>query len=122
MPPEALAKALARLEAELADLEARLEEERKRLSALSPLPVYWRKVRCGKDACTRCPHGPYPYLKVKKEGKWRWAYLGKGWQPPEGFTRPREFLEGLARYRALLKRKEELLERVAEAEKALRPR
>ncbi len=64
----------------------------------------------------------YPYLKVKKDGKWRWKYLGKGWQPPEGFTRPREFLEALARYRALLRRKEKLLERVAEAERALRPR
>ncbi len=60
MPPEALAKALARLEAELADLEARLEEERKALEALSPLPVYWRWVRCGKESCTRCPHGPTP--------------------------------------------------------------
>lgn len=60
MPSEALAKALARLEAELADLEARLEEERKALEALSPLPVYWRRVKCGKESCRKCPHGPYP--------------------------------------------------------------
>jgi len=119
MPSGALAKALARLEAELADLEARLEEERKALEGLSPLPVYWRHVRCGKERCRKCPHGPYPYLRVKKDGKWRWQYLGKGWQPPEGFVRPREFLEALARYRALLRRREALLERLAEAERAL---
>jgi len=119
MPSEALTKALARLEAELADLEARLEEERKALEALSPLPVYWRRVRCGKERCRKCPHGPYPYLKVKKGGRWRWKYLGKGWQPPEGFTRPREFLEALARYKALLRRREALLEHLAEAERAL---
>jgi len=80
MPSEALAKALARLEAELADLEARLEEERKALEALSPLPVYWRWAKCGKERCRKCPHG---------------------------------------RYRALLRRREALLERLAEAERAL---
>ena len=76
-------------------------------------------MRCGKD-CRRCPHGPYPYLRVKKEGKWRWQYLGKGWQPPEGFTRPQAFREELALYRALLKRKEALLERLERAREALR--
>ena len=115
-----LEEPLARLRAQLAALEARLEEERKALEALSPLPVYWRRVRCGKERCRKCPHGPYPYLRVKKDGKWRWQYLGKGWQPPEGFVRPREFLEALARYKALLRRREALLERLAEAERALR--
>ena len=47
----------ARLERELQDLEALLAEKRERLSALSPMPVYWRRVRCGKEACTRsCKH------------------------------------------------------------------
>jgi hypothetical protein len=63
-----LEREAARLERELQDLEALLAEERERLSALSPMPVYWRQVRCGK-ACGGCPHGPYPYLKVKKEGE-----------------------------------------------------
>ncbi len=107
-PALATLPALAqRLQEELADLEARLEEKRKALEALSPLPVHWKPVRCGKESCTRCPHGPYPYLRVKREGKWRWKYLGKGWQPPEGFTRPREFLELLREYRRLLRRREE---------------
>jgi len=114
-----LEREAARLERELQDLEGLLTERRERLSALSPLPVYWRWVRCGKD-CRHCPHGPYPYLRVKKEGKWRWEYLGKGWQPPEGFTRPQAFREELALYRALLKRKEELLERLEKAKEALR--
>lgn len=109
---------LTRLLQELAHLEALLEEERKALAALSPLPVYWRRVPCGK-ACKRCPHGPYPYLRVKKDGKWRWQYLGKGWQPPEGFTRPREFQERLSRYKTLLKQKEKLLERLERAEGVL---
>jgi histone acetyltransferase (RNA polymerase elongator complex component) len=64
-----LEREAARLERELQDLEALLAKKRERLSALSPMPVYWRRVRCGKEACTKCPHGPYPYLKVKKEGE-----------------------------------------------------
>ena len=66
----ALERELSRLERELQDLEGLLAEKRERLAALSPLPVHWRSVRCGKD-CRRCPHGPYPYLRVKKAGKWR---------------------------------------------------
>jgi hypothetical protein len=115
-----LEREAARLERELQDLEALLAEERERLSALSPLPVYWRRVRCGKEACTKCPHGPYPYLKVKRDGKWRRQYLGLGWQPPEGFTRPQAFREALALYHALLRRKEELLERLERAKEVLR--
>ncbi len=76
-------------------------------------------MRCGKEDCRRCPHGPYPYLREKREGKWRWKYLGKGWQPPEGFVRPQEFLEGLVRYKRLLRRREELLSRLEEAQAAL---
>lgn len=113
-----LTKALARLEAHLAALEARLEEERKRLESLSPLPVYWRRVRCGKK-CRGCPHGPYPYLRVKKDGKWRWEYLGKRWQPPPGFTRPREFQQALQRYHSLLKEREGVWERISKAGEAL---
>jgi hypothetical protein len=36
-----LEREAARLERELQDLEALLAKERERLSALSPLPVYW---------------------------------------------------------------------------------
>ena len=63
-----LEREAARLERELQDLEALLAKERERLSALSPLPVYWRRVRCGK-ACGGCPHGPYPYLLDRFSGE-----------------------------------------------------
>lgn len=34
-------------------------------------------VRCGKDACTRCPHGPYWYAHWREDGKRRSRYVGK---------------------------------------------
>jgi len=45
-------------------------------------------VRCGKSSCTKCPHGPYWYLKIamrdRKDVK---KYLGKSL--PEGVEEPR---------------------------------
>ncbi|MFN4073889.1 MAG: hypothetical protein ACK4G4_10830 [Thermus sp.] len=111
-----------RLEAlirEVDHLEARMARERKALEALVPMPVHWRTVRCGKERCTRCPHGPYPYLRVKRDGKWRWQYLGKGWQPPEGFTRAGEFRRRLAHYHSLVRRLVELKERLRLLEREL---
>jgi len=103
------------LKRELEALERRLEETRQKLSKLSPLPVYWKKVRCGKD-CRTCPHGPYPYLKVKRGKRWGWTYLGKGWQPPEGWVRPKTFRRLLFLYHGLLKRREALLKELGEKE------
>lgn len=34
-------------------------------------------VRCGKEGCTRCPHGPYWYAYWREEGKLRSRYVGK---------------------------------------------
>jgi hypothetical protein len=34
-------------------------------------------VRCGKDGCTRCPHGPYWYAYWREGGKLRSRYVGK---------------------------------------------
>lgn len=34
-------------------------------------------VRCGKDACTACPHGPYWYAYWREDGKRRSRYVGK---------------------------------------------
>jgi len=101
---------MSTLRKELERLEQEIEELRRKIEELSPLPVYWKMQDCNKETCRRCPHGPYPYLKVKKEGRWRWEYLGKGWQPPEGFVRPSRFRELLAKYRRLMKRRENLLE------------
>ena len=34
-------------------------------------------VRCGKDACTTCPHGPYWYAHWTEDGKRRSRYIGR---------------------------------------------
>lgn len=34
-------------------------------------------VRCGKEGCTRCPHGPYWYAYWREGGKLRSRYIGK---------------------------------------------
>lgn len=44
------------------------------------------EVRCGKQGCTRCPHGPYWYAYWREEGRMRSRYIGKtlpaGAEPP----------------------------------------
>lgn len=36
-----------------------------------------KRVSCGKDSCTTCPHGPYVY-EVHREGEdLRWEYKGR---------------------------------------------
>lgn len=39
-------------------------------------------VRCGKEGCTRCPHGPYWYAYWREDGRQRSRYVGK--ELPEG--------------------------------------
>ncbi len=34
-------------------------------------------VRCGKDACRTCPHGPYWYAYWKEDGRTRKRYVGR---------------------------------------------
>ena len=34
-------------------------------------------VRCGKAACTRCPHGPYWYAYWTENGRRRSRYIGR---------------------------------------------
>jgi hypothetical protein len=34
-------------------------------------------VKCGKDGCTRCPHGPYWYAYWREGGRTRSRYVGK---------------------------------------------
>ena len=36
-----------------------------------------RLVRCGKDACTSCPHGPYWYAYWRENGRRRSRYVGR---------------------------------------------
>ncbi len=58
------------------------EEERKLLEELSELglpkgSIVAKYVKCGKDGCRKCPHGPYYYLVYKEGGKTKWKYIGK---------------------------------------------
>lgn len=39
------------------------------------------RVRCGREGCTRCPHGPYWYAYWREGGRLRSRYIGK--RPPE---------------------------------------
>jgi hypothetical protein len=39
-------------------------------------------VRCGKQGCTRCPHGPYWYAYWREDGRLRSRYIGR--HLPEG--------------------------------------
>ena len=34
-------------------------------------------IRCGKRACTKCPHGPYWYAYWTENGKRKSRYVGK---------------------------------------------
>jgi hypothetical protein len=43
-------------------------------------------VRCGKKACTTCPHGPYWYGYRREGGRLRSRYVGK--EAPEGVSAP----------------------------------
>ena len=36
-----------------------------------------RLVKCGKDSCTSCPHGPYWYAYWRENGKRRSRYVGR---------------------------------------------
>lgn len=36
-----------------------------------------QQVRCGKQGCTRCPHGPYWYAYWREDGRLRSRYIGR---------------------------------------------
>jgi hypothetical protein len=35
------------------------------------------RVKCGREGCTRCPHGPYWYAYWRENGHQRSRYIGK---------------------------------------------
>ena len=37
-------------------------------------------VRCGRDNCSKCPHGPYWYAYWREDGRMRSRYIGKDLQ------------------------------------------
>lgn len=53
-------------------------DEEPRVQA-GPRKVSYRQeyVRCGKDRCRTCPHGPYWYAYWKEEGRTRSRYIGR---------------------------------------------
>lgn len=63
---------------------ARLEQRGVVFDTVDPdVKLMKRAVRCGKDACTACPHGPYWYAYWWEGGKRRSKYLGKLEEIPE---------------------------------------
>lgn len=43
------------------------------------------RVRCGREGCAKCPHGPYWYAYWREGGKLRSRYIGKD-RPAEPAT------------------------------------
>ena len=58
---------------------ARLEAQGVELPTGSAPKVGLRRqmVRCGKQSCSTCPHGPYWYAYWTEDGRRRSRYLGK---------------------------------------------
>lgn len=44
---------------------------------IGSLTFRFETVRCGKENCTRCPHGPYWYAYWKENGRTRSRYIGR---------------------------------------------
>lgn len=52
-----------------------------------PYTYELRRIDCGKDNCTKCPHGPYWYQLMRtRHGKKITRYIGK--ELPEGVNQP----------------------------------
>ncbi|HSR15438.1 MAG TPA: hypothetical protein VLL51_06775 [Gemmatimonadales bacterium] len=69
--------------------KARLEARGVRFGVVAPRVSLRRQmVRCGKDSCTRCPHGPYWYAYWTEDGKRRSRYVGKLDEEPVNFGDP----------------------------------
>ena len=50
-------------------------------SAAPTMTLRQQTVRCGKDNCRKCPHGPYWYGYWREGGKARSKYIGKELPP-----------------------------------------
>lgn len=51
--------------------------ERQFETTLGSLTFRYETVRCGKENCTKCPHGPYWYVYWKENGRTRSRYVGR---------------------------------------------
>lgn len=54
-----------------------LEEEPEEGDRPGAITFRQEMVRCGKEGCTRCPHGPYWYAYWREGGRMRSRYIGK---------------------------------------------
>jgi hypothetical protein len=79
-------KQLAELHAIDERLQEVLEERRAGRGSAAPmraekqigaLTFRYETVRCGKENCSRCPHGPYWYAYWKEGGRTRSRYIGR---------------------------------------------
>lgn len=63
---------------------ARLEQRGHEFPELGPgVKLRKQMVKCGKESCTTCPHGPYVYAYWHEGGKQRSKYLGRSDDVPE---------------------------------------
>ncbi len=63
---------------------ARLERRGHSFPELGPdVAIRQQMVRCGKESCTMCPHGPYVYAYWRQDGKQKSKYLGRPEDIPE---------------------------------------
>jgi hypothetical protein len=63
---------------------ARLERKGHAFPDLGPdVKIRKQMVRCGKESCTTCPHGPYVYAYWTEDGRQRSKYLGRHDDLPE---------------------------------------
>jgi len=90
----------------LRTIKRRLEELEKEESELSQFnevkgTVVEKYVRCGREGCKSCPHGPYYYLVWKEDGRTKWKYLGKSYD--------KKVLEARERLAEIRKEKRRLL-------------
>lgn len=70
--------------------QARLERRGVPIGKLGDGKVSLRQqhVKCGKQTCSRCPHGPYWYAYWWEEGRRRSRYVGKLDDVPEAAATP----------------------------------
>jgi len=58
------------------DIEVSEEESLEAVDDSGETTTVIKKVPCGKDACSTCPHGPYRYEVHREGGKLIWEYEG----------------------------------------------
>ncbi len=57
--------------------KARLESKGVSFGSTPKVHLRLQHVKCGKQNCTRCPHGPYWYAYWTEDGRRRSRYVGK---------------------------------------------